>query len=163
MTTKINLDQKFGLFDDQWRPKVIAAMNGQEIKLVKVKGEFPWHRHQQEDEFFLVWKGRFRVEFRDHIVEMSPGECVVVPRGVEHRTCADEGGGNFALRTVGNRQHRQCRRRRLHRANRDRDLSEPVEANGRGPSTGETEGPTVFGTPPGADVRRSMPRRQLRF
>jgi mannose-6-phosphate isomerase-like protein (cupin superfamily) len=90
MTTKINLDQKFGLFDEQWRPKVIAAMNGQEIKLVKVKGEFPWHRHQQEDEFFLVWKGRFRVEFRDHIVEMSPGECVVVPRGVEHRTCADE-------------------------------------------------------------------------
>jgi mannose-6-phosphate isomerase-like protein (cupin superfamily) len=90
MTTKFNLDQKFGLFDDQWRPKVIAAMNGQEIKLVKVKGEFPWHRHQQEDEFFLVWKGRFRVEFRDHIVEMNPGECVVVTRGVEHRTCADD-------------------------------------------------------------------------
>jgi len=66
-------------------PDVWAVVNGQEIKLVKVKGEFPWHRHQQEDEFFLVWKGRFRVEFRDHIVEMSPGECVVVPRGVEHR------------------------------------------------------------------------------
>ena len=90
MTTNINLDQKFGLFDEQWRPKVIAAMNGQEIKLVKVKGEFPWHRHQQEDEFFLVWKGRFRVEFRDHIVEMSPGECVVVSRGVEHRICAED-------------------------------------------------------------------------
>jgi mannose-6-phosphate isomerase-like protein (cupin superfamily) len=90
MTTKINLDQKFGLFDEQWRPKVIAAMNGQEIKLVKVKGEFPWRRHQQEDEFFLVWKGRFRVEFRDHVVEMSPGECVVVPCGIEHRTCADD-------------------------------------------------------------------------
>jgi mannose-6-phosphate isomerase-like protein (cupin superfamily) len=90
MTEKINLDQKFGLFDEQWRPKVIAAMNGQEIKLVKVKGVFPWHRHEQEDEFFLVWKGRFRVEFRDHIVEMGPGECVVVPRGVEHRTSADD-------------------------------------------------------------------------
>jgi mannose-6-phosphate isomerase-like protein (cupin superfamily) len=90
MTTKINLDQKFRLFDEQWRPKVIAAMNGQELKLVKVKGEFPWHRHEQEDEFFLVWKGRFRVEFRDHIVEMNPGECVVVPRGVEHRTCAED-------------------------------------------------------------------------
>ena len=90
MTTKINLDQKFGLFDEQWRPKVIAAMNGQQIKLVKVKGEFPWHRHQQEDELFLVWKGRFRGEFHRHIVEMSRGECVVVPRGVEHRTCADE-------------------------------------------------------------------------
>ena len=90
MMTKINLDQKFGLFDEQWRPKVIAAMNRQEITLVEVQGEFPWHRHEEEDEFFLVWKGRFRVEFRDHIVEMSPGEGVVVPRGVEHRTCADE-------------------------------------------------------------------------
>jgi mannose-6-phosphate isomerase-like protein (cupin superfamily) len=56
----------------------------------RYKGEFPWHSHQQEDEFFLVWKGRFRVEFRDHIVEMGPGECVVVPRGVEHRTCAED-------------------------------------------------------------------------
>jgi mannose-6-phosphate isomerase-like protein (cupin superfamily) len=90
MTNKINLDQKFALFDEQWRPKVIASLNGQELKLVKVKGEFPWHRHEQEDEFFLVWKGRFRVEFRDHIVEMGPGECVVVPRGLEHRTCADD-------------------------------------------------------------------------
>ena len=54
------------------------------------QGAFPWHRHEQEDEFFLVWKGRFRVEFRDHIVEMGPGECVVVPRGIEHRTRADE-------------------------------------------------------------------------
>jgi hypothetical protein len=83
MTNKINLDQKFALFDEQWRPKVIASLNGQELKLVKVKGEFPWHRHEQEDEFFLVWKGRFRVEFRDHIVEMGPGECVVVPRGLD--------------------------------------------------------------------------------
>ena len=90
MTNKINLDQKLALFDEQWRPKVIASLNGQELKLVKVKGEFPWHRHEQEDEFFLVWKGRFRVEFRDHIVEMGPGECVVVPRGLEHRTCADD-------------------------------------------------------------------------
>ena len=90
MTAKINLDQKFGLFDEQWRPKVIAAMNGQEVKLVKVKGEFPWHRHEWEDEFFLVWKGRFRVEFRDRVVELGPGECVVVPRGIEHRTCADD-------------------------------------------------------------------------
>jgi mannose-6-phosphate isomerase-like protein (cupin superfamily) len=86
--TQINLDQKFGRVDEQWRPKVIAAMNGQEVKLVKVKGKFPWHRHEQEDEFFLVWKSRFRVEFRDRIVEMGPGECVVVPRGVEHPGCA---------------------------------------------------------------------------
>ena len=90
MTLKINLDEKFGLLAEQWRPKIIAAANGQEVKLVKVHGEFPWHHHDDEDEFFLVWKGRFRVEFRDHIVELGPGECVVVPRGVEHRTCADE-------------------------------------------------------------------------
>jgi mannose-6-phosphate isomerase-like protein (cupin superfamily) len=87
---RINLDEKFGLFADQWRPKIIAAANGQEVKIVKVQGEFPWHHHDGEDEFFMVWKGRFRVEFRDHVVELGPGECVVVPRGIEHRTCADE-------------------------------------------------------------------------
>lgn len=90
MTGKINLAEKFGLFRDHWRPKMIASLNGQDIKLIKVCGEFPWHVHEGEDEFFLVWKGRFRVEFRDRIVTMDPGECVVVPRGVEHRTCADE-------------------------------------------------------------------------
>jgi len=89
MSGKINLQEKFALFREQWRPKIIAAANGQEVKLVKVEGEFPWHRHADADEFFMVWRGRFRVEFRDHVVDMGPGECVVVPRGVEHRTCAD--------------------------------------------------------------------------
>src|SRR6266581_1882000 len=87
---KISLDEKFALFSEHWRPKTIAALNGQEIKLVKVQGEFPWHYHEQEDEFFMVWRGRFRVEFKDHVVSLEPGECVVVPRGVEHRTCADQ-------------------------------------------------------------------------
>jgi mannose-6-phosphate isomerase-like protein (cupin superfamily) len=87
---KISLEAKFGQFQDHWRPKVIAALNGQEIKLIKVKGEFPWHSHAGEDEFFLVWKGLFRVEYRDRIVELGPGEGCVVPRGTEHRTCADE-------------------------------------------------------------------------
>jgi mannose-6-phosphate isomerase-like protein (cupin superfamily) len=90
MISKLSIDAKFALFDDHWRPRAIAALNGQEIKLVKAQGEFPWHRHENEDEFFMVWKGRFRVEFRDHVIEMGRGECVVVPRGVEHRTCADE-------------------------------------------------------------------------
>jgi len=90
MTNKINRAEKFTLFSEQWRPKTIAAVNGQEIKIVKVRGEFPWHHHAGADEFFMVWKGRFRVEFRDRIVEMGPGECVVVPRGVEHRTGADD-------------------------------------------------------------------------
>ena len=87
---KINLDEKFALFSDHWRPKIIAALNGQEVKLVKVQGEFPWHHHEHEDEFFMVWRGRFRVEFLDHVVTLGPGECVVVPRGLEHRTCADQ-------------------------------------------------------------------------
>jgi mannose-6-phosphate isomerase-like protein (cupin superfamily) len=86
----LNISEKFGLFSDHWRPKVIADLNGQEIKLVKVQGEFPWHHHDHEDEFFLVWKGRLRIEFRDRIVEIGPGEAVVVPRGIEHRTAADE-------------------------------------------------------------------------
>src|SRR3954462_10768696 len=87
---RINLDEKFGLFTEHWRPKIIAATNGQEVKVVKVQGEFPWHQHDGDDEFFMVWKGRFRVEFRDHVVELGPGEGVMVPRGVEHRTAADE-------------------------------------------------------------------------
>jgi len=90
MPDKFNLEQKFSLFAEHWRPKVVAALNGQEVKIVKVKGLFPWHRHEAEDEFFLVWKGRLRVEFRDRVVELGPGEGVVVPRGIEHRTAADE-------------------------------------------------------------------------
>ncbi len=101
MTAKINLDQKFSLFAEHWRPKVIAAVNGQEIKAVKFSGEFPWHIHENEDEFFMVWKGRFRVEFRDGVVEMGPGECVVVPRGVEHRTCADNEAQVLCFEPVG--------------------------------------------------------------
>lgn len=86
----ISLDDKFALFSEQWRPKTIAELNGQEVKLVKVRGTFPWHHHDSEDEMFLVWRGSFRVEFRDHIVELGPGELIVVPHGVEHRTAADE-------------------------------------------------------------------------
>ncbi|MBB3890572.1 mannose-6-phosphate isomerase-like protein (cupin superfamily) [Phenylobacterium haematophilum] len=90
MTDGISLHDKFALIDEHWRPKVVARLNGQEVKLVKVKGVFPWHTHNSEDEMFLVWKGRFRVEFRDRIVEMGPGEAIVVPHGIEHRTAADE-------------------------------------------------------------------------
>jgi mannose-6-phosphate isomerase-like protein (cupin superfamily) len=88
--SKINLDQKFALVSDLWRPKVLAELNGQEVKLVKIKGAFPWHHHLKEDEMFLVWKGHIRLEFRDHVVALGPGEALVVPRGVEHRPVADE-------------------------------------------------------------------------
>ena len=90
MTGKVSLPEKFALVQEHWRPKVISSLNGQEVKIIRVLGEFPWHRHENEDEFFMVWKGRFRVEFRDTIIEMVPGDCLVVPRGVEHRTCSDE-------------------------------------------------------------------------
>ena len=87
---KVSLDEKFNLFQEHWRPKVVAELNGQEVKLVKVQGHFPWHVHENEDEMFMVWRGRFRVEFRDRQVDLRPGELIVVPRGVEHRTVADE-------------------------------------------------------------------------
>lgn len=83
------LETDFAAFSEHWRPKIIASLNGQEVKLVKAEGIFPWHRHEDVDEMFLVWRGRFRVEFRDRIVDMGPGEYCVVPRGVEHRTAAD--------------------------------------------------------------------------
>ena len=86
---RINLTEKFALFTEHWRPKVIGRLNGQEVRIVKVQGEFPWHSHANEDEFFLVWKGTFRIEYRDRIVVLNAGECAIVPRGVEHRTCAD--------------------------------------------------------------------------
>jgi mannose-6-phosphate isomerase-like protein (cupin superfamily) len=87
---KVDLAQKLALIQEHWRPKVVAELNGQEVKLVKFHGEFVWHRHEHEDELFLGVRGRFRVEFRDRSVELGPGELIVVPRGVEHRTVADE-------------------------------------------------------------------------
>lgn len=86
----VDLQEKFSLFTEHWRPRVVGELNGQEVKVVKVKGVFPWHHHENEDELFLVWRGKFRVEFRDRVVELSPGQLVIVPRGVEHRTAADD-------------------------------------------------------------------------
>ncbi len=86
----VDLEQKFGGFSDHWRPRVAAQLNGQDVRLVKIQGVFPWHSHPEAEEMFLVWKGRFRVEFRDRIETLGPGQFIVVPRGVEHRTAADE-------------------------------------------------------------------------
>jgi mannose-6-phosphate isomerase-like protein (cupin superfamily) len=90
MVDKIGLDQKFGQMTEHWRPKIAGQANGQDIRIVKTRGVFPWHRHTDADEVFLCWRGQFRVEFRDRIVELAAGEMVVVPRGVEHRTASDE-------------------------------------------------------------------------
>ena len=87
---KVNLGEKLALFADHWNPKVVGELNGQQVKLVKFLGEFVWHKHDHEDELFLVVKGRFRMEFRDRHVALEEGEFLIVPRGVEHRPVADE-------------------------------------------------------------------------
>ncbi len=87
---KVNIAQKLSQIDDHWNPRVAAELNGQQVKLVKVKGPFVWHHHDDEDELFYVVKGRLRMEFRDRAVELDPGELIVVPRGVEHRPVAEE-------------------------------------------------------------------------
>ena len=86
---KASLSEKFATIDEHWRPKVVAQLNGQEVKLVKIEGVFPWHHHEKEDEMFLVWRGQMTIEFRDHRVTLHAGELGVVPRGVEHRTMAE--------------------------------------------------------------------------
>lgn len=90
VTEKVNLGEKLALFADHWRPKVVGELNGQHVKLVKFVGEFVWHKHDHEDELFLVVKGRFTMEFRDRRVALGEGEFLIVPRGVEHRPVADE-------------------------------------------------------------------------
>ena len=87
---KVNLEQKFATITDYFNPRIAGELNGQHVKLVKAKGGFPWHHHDDEDELFLVVKGRFRMELRDRDVWVEEGEFLVVPRGVEHRPVADE-------------------------------------------------------------------------
>lgn len=87
---KVNLREKFARIRDYWQPRVAAELNGQQVKLVRFQGPFVWHHHEQEDELFLVVRGRFRMEFRDRQVWLEEGELIVVPRGVEHRPVAEE-------------------------------------------------------------------------
>jgi mannose-6-phosphate isomerase-like protein (cupin superfamily) len=86
---KASLNEKFAMIHEHWRPKVVAQLNGQELKLVKFQGVFPWHHHEHEDELFLVWRGQMAVEYRDRRVVLRAGEFCVVCRGVEHRTMAE--------------------------------------------------------------------------
>lgn len=85
----IDLAEKLDLFTDHWSPRIVAALNGQEVKLAKFIGAFDWHRHTGEDELFLVLRGAFTMEFRDRSVELHEGQMLVVPRGVEHRPVAE--------------------------------------------------------------------------
>jgi mannose-6-phosphate isomerase-like protein (cupin superfamily) len=86
---KISIAEKFAAIHDQWNPRVVGELNGQQVKLVKLRGAFVWHHHEHEDELFLVHRGSFRMEFRDRTIELSPGDILIVPRGVEHRPVAD--------------------------------------------------------------------------
>ena len=87
---KINLAEKFSLFTDHWNPRIVGELNGQQVKIAKFRGPFEWHHHDHEDEFFLVIKGSFEMQLRDKTIMLHAGECLIVPRGVEHRPVANE-------------------------------------------------------------------------
>lgn len=90
MNKKVNLEEKLSLFHEHWTPKIVAGFNGHDIMVAKVKGEFVWHSHEDTDDFFMVLKGRLKIELPDGFVELGPGELYVVPKGVEHRPVAEE-------------------------------------------------------------------------
>ena len=87
---KVTLAEKFAAIHDHWNPRIVGELNGQQVKLVKIRGAFEWHHHDLEDELFLVHRGSFRMELRDRAIELAPGDILIVPRGVEHRPVADE-------------------------------------------------------------------------
>jgi mannose-6-phosphate isomerase-like protein (cupin superfamily) len=87
---KINVEQKLSLFTDYWNPRIAGELNGQQVKLTKLKGEFIWHKHDNEDELFYVLHGTLRMELRDQTIEIHENEFLIVPRGVEHKPVADE-------------------------------------------------------------------------
>lgn len=87
---KVNLRAKLAQLADHWNPRIVGELNGQHVKLVKFAGPFVWHRHEAEDELFLVVQGRFRMELSDRAIELEEGDFLIVPRGVEHRPVADE-------------------------------------------------------------------------
>jgi mannose-6-phosphate isomerase-like protein (cupin superfamily) len=85
---KVNIAEKLSLFQDLWNPRIVGELNGQQVKLVKFKGEFVWHKHDLEDELFYVVKGSFTMEFRDKSIELNENEFLIVPKGLEHRPVA---------------------------------------------------------------------------
>lgn len=86
----VNLNEKLSQFSEHWQPKIAGALNGQYVKLAKLKGEFTWHKHDQEDELFYVISGVLEIELRDQTLVLNPGEFVIIPRGVEHKPVAKE-------------------------------------------------------------------------
>jgi mannose-6-phosphate isomerase-like protein (cupin superfamily) len=90
MIKKINISQKLAQFNDHWNPRIIGELNKQHVKLAKIKGEFIWHKHEDEDEMFLVLKGTLKIAFRDRTETIQENEIIIVPRGVEHKPIAEE-------------------------------------------------------------------------
>jgi len=86
----VNLAEKFSLFTETWTPKIIGELNGQHVKIARLKGEFVWHSHKDEDEMFLIIQGSLVIQFRDKTVTLHPGEMIIIPRGVEHNPISDE-------------------------------------------------------------------------
>ena len=89
MIKKINISQKLSQFKDHWNPRIIGELNQQHVKLAKLKGEFIWHKHEDEDEMFLVLKGTLKIEFRDRTETIQENEIIIVPKGVEHKPIAE--------------------------------------------------------------------------
>lgn len=88
--TKVNINQKLALFNEHWSPKIIGELNGQHVKLVKFKGEFVWHKHDNEDEMFYVIKGSFTMQLRDGDIKINENEFIIIPQGTEHRPVAKD-------------------------------------------------------------------------
>lgn len=86
----INIEDKFAQFSDHWNPRIIGELNGQEVKIAKVKGEFVWHNHTDKDELFYIIKGRLKIDFEDGLRTINAGEMIIIPKGVEHKPIADE-------------------------------------------------------------------------
>ncbi len=99
--SKVNLAEKLSLFDSHWSPKIIAAFNGHDVMVVKVKGCFNWHSHPETDDFFLVLSGQLTIQLRDGDVVLNPGELYVVPKGVEHCPMASEEAHLLLIEPVG--------------------------------------------------------------
>ena len=97
MKTAINLAEKLSTFVEHYSPRTIGDFNGHDLMVVKVEGPFPWHKHDDTDDFFLVLRGQIRIELRDRHVPLGPGELFVVPKGVEHRPVADQGEAHILL------------------------------------------------------------------
>ena len=87
---KVNVAEKLSRITDHYHPYLIAELNGQEVKAVKALGEFVWHLHEDADELFFIVKGNLRIQFRESVIDLGPGEMLVIPRGVEHRPVANE-------------------------------------------------------------------------